>query len=72
MPAEIMEPKSGADSIEAPATGSRDAMVDRDAALLRTDPAPASLVSTIHAAAKVVDRCAGQQTSTQHYPEWKR
>jgi membrane fusion protein (multidrug efflux system) len=38
MPTESIEHKSGADSIKAPAAGSRDAMVDRDATPPRTDP----------------------------------
>jgi membrane fusion protein, multidrug efflux system len=38
MPTESIEHKIGAASIEAPATGSTDAMVDRDAAEPRTDP----------------------------------
>ena len=44
MPTETIEHKSGGASIEAPATGSRDTKVDRDATLARADPAskPAS------------------------------
>jgi membrane fusion protein, multidrug efflux system len=38
MPTETIEHKSGAASIEAPATGSTDAMVDRDATGPRTNP----------------------------------
>ena len=38
MPTETIEQKNGAASIEAPVTGSADAMVDRDATQTRTDP----------------------------------
>ncbi|MDR3486718.1 MAG: efflux RND transporter periplasmic adaptor subunit [Bradyrhizobium sp.] len=38
MPTETIEQKNGAPSIEAPVTGSADAMVDRDATQTRTDP----------------------------------